>query len=101
MKRKDVLAEAEKIITEDRNIQYGEPHDVFDVIAQYWTTYLDVAITPDMVADMMMLFKIARLKHFYKADTYIDIIGYGAIACELAGGNQSERISKEKGERNG
>lgn len=84
MTREEILDKAKEIITKDRNEQYGEPHDVFDLIAQYWSAYLNVALTPEMVAEMMMLFKIARLKHSAKADTYIDIAGYAAIAGELA-----------------
>lgn len=84
MTREEILDKAKEIITKDRNEQYGEPQDVFDLIAQYWTAYLNVALTPEMVAEMMMLFKIARLKHSAKADTYIDIVGYAAIAGELA-----------------
>lgn len=84
MTRTEVLDKAKEIITKDRNEQYGEPQDVFDLIAEYWTAYLDVSFTAEMVAEMMILFKMARLKHSAKADTYIDLVGYSAIAAELA-----------------
>lgn len=91
MRREDFLNEAERIVTVDRNAQYGEPHDVFDLIAQFWSAYLDYPFTAETVAEMMILFKIARLKHKPKADTYIDILGYTCIAGELSGAKEMSK----------
>ena len=45
MTRKEILAEAEKIVCNDRNVQYGEPEDNFNTIAKFWSTFLDIHIT--------------------------------------------------------
>lgn len=35
MTRKEILAEAEKCVCSDRNLQYGEPEDNFNTIAKF------------------------------------------------------------------
>lgn len=85
MKRDEILETAKKIITEDRNDQYGEPEDNFELVAEYWDTYLGFeGITASDVAIMMALFKIARMSNKnYKEDTYVDAIGYLACGAEI------------------
>lgn len=80
--RKKILREAIKCVCTDRNQQYGEPEDNFDVIAGFWETYLGMPVSRQMVADMMILFKIGRVvtAEVQKKDTYIDIAGYAACA---------------------
>jgi hypothetical protein len=80
--RIDLLARAAMIVTQDRNLQYGEPEDVFVSIGAFWGTYLGLttSIAPQDVAVMMILLKVARLAGDpNKADTWIDIAGYSAI----------------------
>lgn len=92
--REDILREAIKCVCTDRNAQYGEPEDNFSRIAEYWQKYLidrcvefgaDVCITPEDVAVMMMLFKIARYitADTPIVDTFVDIAGYAACAGEI------------------
>lgn len=80
--REEILREAIKCVCTDRNRQYGEPEDNFDVIAGFWETYLGCPVTERMVADMMILLKIGRAvtADVQKKDTYIDIAGYAACA---------------------
>lgn len=86
MTRKEFLAEVEKCVCSDRNIQYGEPEDNFSDIANLWSAYLDTDLGAEDVAIMMCLFKIARLKgSFYESkDSRIDLIGYAACGGEIA-----------------
>lgn len=85
MYREKILDDAKTIITSDRNNTYGEPEDIFSTIADYWTTYLDIIITPSDVGNMMGLFKIARITaNKLHEDSYTDAIGYIACAGELA-----------------
>ena len=90
MKRADFCDEAKRIITTDRNEQYGEPEDNFAVIAELWSAYLVHRcgigeIEPADVGIMMALFKIGRAATAYevKDDTYVDAIGYLACAGEI------------------
>lgn len=83
MTRSDILDEAKKTICQDRNNQYGEPEDNFKVIANFWSEYLDTEITATDVANMMILFKVARNKANSKGDNWVDICGYAACGGEI------------------
>lgn len=84
MNRVDTLDIAKKIITGDREGTYGKPEDSFSRIADYWTTYLGLRVTPSDVANMMILLKVARNgSGVYKNDNWIDICGYSALGSEL------------------
>lgn len=83
--RERFLKEAIQITTSDRNAAYGNPEDNFANIAAYWSSYLtqstkvDIVISPQDVAHMMILMKVARLAtnptHY---DSLLDIAGYAA-----------------------
>nr|DAO88979.1 MAG TPA: hypothetical protein [Caudoviricetes sp.] len=62
MTRTEILAEAEKCVCSDRNLQYGEPEDNFNTIAKLWSAFLDIHISAPQVAAMMILMKTARIK---------------------------------------
>lgn len=86
MTRKEFLQEAESIVCTDRENQYGSPEDNFGLIAAFWSVYLGLMITPEDVACMMALLKITRIRtggHF-KADSWVDAIGYLACGAEIA-----------------
>lgn len=89
--RADILDGAKKCVCEDRESQYGSPEDSFELIADFWSSYLDYAISADDVAMMMTLLKIARIAGGrFKADSYIDACGYIACAGEIAGREESK-----------
>ena len=89
--RADILDGAKKCVCEDRESQYGSPEDSFKLIADFWSSYLDYAISADDVAMMMTLLKIARIAGGrFKADSYIDACGYIACAGEIAGRGESK-----------
>lgn len=107
--RERCLNVAKRIVCTDRNEQYGEPEDNFDVIADYWAAYLNskykvgVPLDPGDVAHMMVLFKMGRITtaKAYKDDNYIDMAGYAACAMECAANKAkivreiSEKINRE------
>lgn len=79
-----VLDEARKTINGDRQDAYGNPEDSFSMIAELWTAYLDKYVSPQDVAMMMTLFKIARQKTGKgKRDNFVDMCGYTAIAADM------------------
>ena len=90
--RERCLDEAKRIVCTDRNEQYGEPENNFDVISEYWAAYLNskykvgVPLDSGDVAHMMVLFKMGRITtaKAYKEDNYIDMAGYAACAMESA-----------------
>lgn len=80
-----ILEEAIRCVCQDRNDQYGEPEDVFALIANLWSVYLEHDVSAHDVGMMMALLKIARIKDGrFKADSYIDAAGYIACAAEIA-----------------
>jgi len=100
----DSLMEAHKTITGDRQDSYGAPENSFQLIANYWSTYLghleetlinDMNLDPTTylglpplkakdVAHMMLLLKTDRCSGQASCrDNYIDIQGYAAIAADV------------------
>jgi hypothetical protein len=83
----DILDEAHKIIYGDREETYGDPGVNLRRIANFWNSYLinkgmaddSFEITSEDVAMMMVLLKIARQQHQYKADNLVDAAGYLAL----------------------
>ena len=91
MNRSRLLDTAKQIITQDRNVQHGEPEDSFSRIAGHWSWWLQDKLRPDVmltaydVAQMMVGFKQARACHNPSlADTHIDAAAYAALAGEIA-----------------
>ena len=87
-----ILGEALKIINGHRQDDYGSPEDSFQHIANYWNAYFkqvadyrEDGLTPEDIAIMMVLFKIARLGHGYTRDSVVDICGYAAIYAAMHG----------------
>lgn len=88
--RGKVLAEAMRVINGERQDIYGAPERSFERIANYWTEYLGDQmtdrITPQDVAMMMTLFKVAREANQHKRDNIIDAAGYLGIYADMQGG---------------
>ena len=83
------LLEANKVINGERQDEYGNPENSFQIIAEYWTTFLKhkyglaVPLTPLDITNMMVLFKQARkLGQKHKRDNYVDSCGYEAIGAD-------------------
>jgi hypothetical protein len=87
--RKRILATADHAIHNDRNNQYGPPHQDFARTAKMWSAYLEVPISAHDVAAMMSLLKISRIAWSPQVeDHWVDLAGYAACgyeAHELAG----------------
>lgn len=85
MTRAEILDKAKETVTGHREQDYGSPESNFGLIGQLWTVYLDHLVTAQDVANMMTLFKIARIKTGRGTeDSYIDAAGYMACGGEIA-----------------
>lgn len=84
--RQDILSEAEKLINGDRAADYGDAKKMHQLIGDFWSVYLnlEVPLTADQVAMMMVLMKTARSTSSPKFDTYVDLAGYAALAGEMS-----------------
>lgn len=79
-----ILEEAQEIIHGERNKTYGHPRDQFALVAQLWSDYLGVEVTPDDHAAMMVLLKLSRVKTGgYHRDAAVDIAGYAGTMERL------------------
>ena len=90
--RQQLLDEARKITSVDRNKNYGNPEDNFQHIADYWNKYLQTAgflregstgLRHIDVAYLMVLMKMARLNtNPTHHDSLVDVAGYAACAAD-------------------
>lgn len=96
MKREECLDTAKQNVTGHRVQDYGKVENNFAAIAAYWNVYLreklsnwyklgEFELTPCDAANMMALFKWARITTGTATDdSYVDAAGYTACAAELA-----------------
>lgn len=81
--REDILEKARQCVCGDRDHQYGSPEDNFNQIARFWSVYLHSDLTSCDVANMMILFKLARnMTGEPKLDNWVDIAGYAACGAD-------------------
>lgn len=91
--RSDILNAAMRCVCGDREQDYGSPESSFRMIAALWEPFLkqkcvspgaELTISPEDVAAMMALFKIARIATGHgKADNWGDGAGYLACGGEI------------------
>lgn len=91
--RAQILDAAKHYISVDRAATHGNAEDTFAAIAGHWAWWLesklkaDCTITAYDVAQMMVGFKQARMRHNPKhLDSAHDLCGYGALAGEIGYG---------------
>lgn len=81
----EILKKASGLIDGERNAQHGDRKECHTLIAKMWSAYKGIDFTPNEVACMMVLLKMARTKSgSYNGDCYVDAAGYAALAGELA-----------------
>ena len=90
-KRQAFLQEVTRIVSHNRNADYGEPEDSFRLIADYWSLYLGkkygVTLAATDVPLLMALLKLARLTtNPAHHDSQVDVAGYMACLAEMGDG---------------
>ena len=82
--RDKFIKKLEETVCGSREQAHGNPVGTFDRIAKLWSVHLGKEINSSDVAQMMMLFKIARLQgNPSHADSWLDIAGYAACGAEI------------------
>jgi len=76
MTPEDIASYAARLVSDDRQNEYGHPLDNLDRAARIWSVILDNKVSAEQVALCMVGMKIARQVHKPKPDTVVDIIGY-------------------------
>lgn len=95
--RVEALREAARIISGERNKQYGGPEENFSRTAQIWTAIIGYEFTAEDVAMMMVGLKVARYANKdagFQPDTWIDIAGYAGCGYEVGLKHSGEKLSK-------
>jgi hypothetical protein len=83
--RIEALETAKELICGDRETDYGDPGEHFQVVAGLWSAYLGHLVWANDVPAMLALLKIARLKQSpAKEDNWIDLAGYAALGYEVS-----------------
>ena len=83
--RSDLIKQADELINGDRHQNYGDASENFSRIASLWSSYLGHEIKIHDVGILMALLKISRISYDQTAkDSYVDAIGYVALAGELS-----------------
>jgi hypothetical protein len=72
----DIADYAVRLVTGDRNDQYGHPLDNLTRAARIWAVILGHDVTAEQVALCMQGMKIAREINRRKVDSVVDGIGY-------------------------
>lgn len=72
----EILKEANKLVTVDRQNAYGHPIIDFTRTAKLWSAILDTEVRPQDVGLCMVALKISREVNKHKMDNLVDMIGY-------------------------
>lgn len=99
MKAHEVAANAATLMTGDRQRTHGDKRVNHENIAALWSAYLTrrlgivVELNGTDAALLMVQMKVARtLAGVFNEDDFVDMVGYGCIAGELASPVPVERV---------
>jgi len=82
--RQHILKSAGDLIDGDRAKDYGDAYVMHARIAAGWSQILGIDVAPHQVALCMVFLKISRLVESPDhADSYVDLVAYGALAGEI------------------
>ena len=105
MNTTEILQKTEKLVNDSRAKTHGDKIKNHENIARLWSSYLQnktqlsIVLSPEDVAQLMTLLKIARSQAGeHNIDDYIDGVGYQAIAGEIA--NKRSELSSSLGVSN-
>lgn len=90
---RDIAAHAAKLVTGEKQDDYGHPFDDFNRAAKIWEAILGVEVTAEQVALCMVGVKISRQTNVAKLDNIVDGIGYFLTLAMV----QEERLERSKG----
>ena len=85
MDRAEALEESKRLITKDRHETHGAAAQHFSKIAAVWSVLLNQDLSATDVLLCLSALKLTRLADNQQhLDSYIDLIGYSALAAEIS-----------------
>jgi hypothetical protein len=87
----NVFSQAYRIVEGEKATTYGDPNRNLRAIATLWSAYigtkyrLDIVLSSEDVAWLMIQLKTARAMHSYHRDNIVDTIGYASLIDQLHG----------------
>lgn len=107
LNKENILKEADKLVNNDRNKDYGSPLANFTQTAKLWSALKGVEFIPEEVGLFMIAFKMSRQTNKFKRDNLVDIAGYAhtleKVEDEKAITHQAKpddvRVKPESGQR--
>ena len=91
MNTTEILQKTEKLVNGDRDKTHGNKIINHENISRLWSAYLqnktklNIILSPEDVAQLMSLLKIARTQAgSFNLDDHIDAAGYAGISGEIA-----------------
>ena len=79
----NILQEADKITSGDRQEDYGSPLEDFTRVADLWSVILGKKVYANQVPLCMIALKMSREIHKHKRDNLVDIAGYSRTLEKL------------------
>lgn len=89
----NIAHEAVKILSGDRNVDYGSYIESFDKISTVASILTGKTITEEDCAKVLMAVKLVRESYNHKRDNLVDLIAYSVILNDL----ENERAVKNRG----
>lgn len=83
MNEESILLEAERLVHNDRNDQYGDAKAAFQVYANIANVVFGIEVSPETICKILIAVKLGRLKYKYKRDSAVDTCGYLEILNQL------------------
>jgi len=93
MLKPDILSKALRAVSGERRQSYGDPVELYRIVAAFWSIRLGHTVHPEEVPDCLALSKIARGMMHYKLDNFTDRAGYAQIAATVATAAQKNNTS--------
>ncbi len=79
----NILEQANKITSKNRQEDYGDPKDSCERIAKIASAILDKKISAKEVVIILIALKLAREQNKHKEDNLVDLAGYAWVLNEI------------------
>ncbi len=76
---KSILEEAAQIRSGERNADYGDAIESFEIIARVANAITGLELTPAQCCKVMLAVKLTRERYNHKRDNLVDLCGYADI----------------------